>query len=136
MSWSASVLAPLTPYVVLGGKQFKLSILSCYTNKLRLLEGPGCAVQIEGRPREGYYEYLQTLIGGNFGFIIPECFFNVTFYYFSVVPGSVCLSGCSWRRFVILIVLKHSKNIIFRKEKVAGVKNEKCWKTISIRFVI
>ena len=96
----------------------------------------GDAVQIEGRPREGYYEYFQTLIGGNFGFIIPECFFNATLYYFSVVPGSLCLSGWSWRRFVPLLVLKHSKNIIFRKEKVAGVKNEKCLKTISIRFVI
>ena len=40
-----------------------------------LFDGPGGALQIEGRPREGYYEYFQTLIGGNFGFIIPECFF-------------------------------------------------------------
>ena len=41
-------------------------------------------------------------------------FLNVTFYYFSVVPGSVCPSGWSWRRFATLRWSKHSKNIVFR----------------------
>ena len=31
-------------------------------------------VQIEGRPREGYYEFFQTLIWGNFGFLFLNDF--------------------------------------------------------------
>ena len=51
---------------------------------------------------------------GKFWILIPECLLNVTFCYFSVFPGFVCLSGWPWRRFATVRWSKNSKNIIFR----------------------
>ena len=61
---------------------------------------------------------ISNFYWGKFWIFIPECFFNETFYYFSVVPGSVCVSGWPWRRFATVKRSKHSKNITFRLVQV------------------